>query len=197
MIARSTKPGRCKHCTERRPIELARHVLHDEGVDPWLAAQAVKKEIARKKKALADAKVEKAEHRRKLAEHKTHAQWHAEAQKAVNAFIRLRDAGLSCVSCPAPWAPDFQAGHYRSRGAAKHLALDPRNIHGQCIQCNLHKHSNAVEYRIRLVERVGLVLVEAIESDNTTRHYSAADLQAIKAEYVALAKAMKREQAGA
>ncbi|RYF63415.1 MAG: hypothetical protein EOO22_26045, partial [Comamonadaceae bacterium] len=169
-----------------------RHVLHEDCIAPWLQAQTVKKEVARKKKALADAKVERAERRKKLEAHKSHAQWHAEAQKAVNAFVRLRDAGLACVSCGKPWSTDFQAGHYRSRGAAKHLALDPRNIHGQCVQCNLHKHSNAVEYRIRLVERVGLALVEAIEADNTLRQYSVDDLKAIKAEYVVAARALKQ-----
>lgn len=194
MIARSTKPNRCKHCRERMPVELARHVLHDDCIDPWLAAQAAKKEAARKKKALADAKVERAEHRRKLEAHKSHAKRHAEAQTAVNAFVRLRDRGLPCISCPKPWAPDFQAGHYRSRGAAKHLALDPRNIHGQCVQCNLHKHSNAVEYRIRLVERFGAAFVEALEADQAARHLSADDLKAIKVDFAAAARALKRQQ---
>lgn len=194
MIARGTKPNRCKHCRERMPVELARHVLHEDCIDPWIAAQAVKKEAARKKKEVAARKVEKAEHRRKLAEHKKLSAWFEEAQTAVNAFIRARDAGLPCISCGTPWARDFQAGHYRSRGAAKNLALDPRNIHGQCVQCNLHKHSNAVEYRIRLVARFGVAFVEAIEADHTPRHLSADDLQRIKAEFVAATRALKRDQ---
>lgn len=136
--------------------------------------------------------MERAETRRKKDEGRKLSYWFDKAQTAVNAFIRERDKGLSCVSCPAPWAPDFQAGHYRSRGAAKHLALDPRNIFGQCIQCNLHKHSNAVEYRIRLVERVGLALVEAVESDNTSRHYTREDLIEIRKTYSAKLRELKR-----
>lgn len=188
----TTKPNRCKHCKERMPPELARHVLHEDCIEPWLAVQNAKKEAARKKKAAAAIRLEKAETRRKLAEHKKLSAWFAEAQTAVNAFVRIRDVGLPCISCATPWAPDFQAGHYRSRGAAKHLALDPRNIHGQCIQCNLHKHSNAVEYRIRLVERFGAAFVEALESDQAPRHYSADDLAEIKKAYVAKARELKK-----
>ncbi|AMM23182.1 recombination protein NinG [Variovorax sp. PAMC 28711] len=194
MIARSTKPNRCKHCRIRMPEEFARHVIHDECIAPWLEKQNGKKAIARKKDELAKARIERVEIKKRRASQKDLADWYADAQKAVNAFIRLRDAGLSCVSCPAPWAPDFQAGHYRSRGAAKHLALDPRNIHGQCIQCNLHKHSNAVEYRIRLVERYGLAFVEAIEADNAPRHYSVDDLKAIRADFIQRTKQLQKEQ---
>lgn len=191
----STKPNKCKHCKKRMPEDQARHVLHKECIEPWSVAFLAKKQAKEKADRLKKAKVERAEIRRRKAEDKKLSEWHADAQTAVNAFVRVRDVGLPCCSCPAPWSPDFQAGHYRSRGAAKNLALDPRNIHGQCIQCNLHKHSNAVEYRIRLVERFGVAFVEAIEADNNPRHYSIDDLKAIRAEFVAKTKQLKKEQA--
>lgn len=195
MIARNTKPNRCKHCKERMPEDKARHVIHEDCIAAWLEKESAKKAAARKKKALADAKVERAEIKRRKEADKKLSEWQADAQTAVNAFIRARDAGLPCVSCGTPWAPDFQAGHYRSRGAAKNLALDPRNIHGQCIQCNLHKHSNAVEYRIRLVDRFGVAFVEAIEADNAPKHYSADELKAIRADFIQRTKQLLKEQA--
>jgi 5-methylcytosine-specific restriction endonuclease McrA len=187
LSSANKKPNRCKHCRERMPEEFARHVLHDDCIQPWLEAQAVKKEAARKKKERADDRVRKAKLKR-LSDHQ------GDAQTAVNSFVRSRDHGLPCISCGTPWAPDFQAGHYRSRGAAKNLALDPRNIFGQCVQCNLHKHSNAVEYRLRLIERCGLAHVEALESDHTPRHYSADDLQAIRKQFQDKTKALRRER---
>lgn len=191
----TTKPPKCRHCKKRMPEEERGRVLHSECVEPWTAKFIAKRQAAEKAARVRKERAEKAEHRQKLAAHKKLSAWFAEAQVAVNAFIRARDAGLPCVSCGTQWAPDFQAGHYRSVGAAKHLALDPRNIHGQCIQCNLHKHSNAVEYRIRLVERFGAAFVEAIECDQAPRHYSADDLAEIKKTYAAKCRELKKEQA--
>ena len=143
----------------------------------------------------ADKKAAKADLKRRKEDAQTVTEVKAEAQKEVNAYVRARDRGLPCISCGKPWQPDFQAGHYRSRGAASHLALDVRNIHGQCVQCNLHKHSNAVEYRIRLVERCGVALVEALEADNDPVKLDRRTLRQIKVIYRAKARQLKKEQA--
>lgn len=195
MLTRSTKPARCKHCRERMPEDKPRHVIHDHCIEPFLAALKVKQAAEQKRKDLVAARLERAEIRRRKEADKNWSDHHEDAQKAVNAFIRARDHGLPCISCGTPWQPDFQAGHYRSRGAAKNLALDFRNIHGQCVQCNFHKHSNAVEYRIRLVERFGLGFVEALEADNAARHNSIDDLKAIRADALARTKQLKKESA--
>jgi hypothetical protein len=166
------------------PEDKARHVLHDECIAPWLEVQAAKKERARLKKERAEKRIA----REKL---KTRSDWQADAQKAINAMVRARDAGLPCISCQAPWAPSFQAGHYRSRGAAKNLALDPRNIHGQCVQCNLHRHGNGIDFRIGLIGRYGVAFVELIEADNEPRHHDVDDLKAIRAEAIAATKQLK------
>lgn len=195
MLARSTKPNRCKHCKVRMPEDKARHVLHEECMQPWIDGQLAKQAAARLKKQRAEERVEKAEIRRRKEADKNWSDHHADAQKEVNAFVRARDTGLPCISCGTPWQSDFQAGHYRSRGAAKNLALDVRNIHGQCVQCNLHKHSNALEYRIRLAERCGMDFVEALEADNEPRHNSIDDLKAIRADAIAKTKQLKKETA--
>jgi hypothetical protein len=164
------------------------HHLHPDCVTPWWTAFNAKQ--AKKK-----AKAERAKDRQRKADLETVADLKAKAQKEVNTYVRLRDAGKPCISCGKPWQPDFQAGHYRSRGAAGHLALDPRNIHGQCIQCNLHKHSNAVEYRIRLVERCGLAVVEQLESDNLPVKLDRDTLRQLKVIFRAKARQLKKESA--
>ena len=84
------------------------------------------------------------------------------------------------------------AGHYRSRGAAVHLALDLRNIHRQCAPCNTHLHGNAIGFRAGLIGRYGLEFVEALEADNTPRHNTAEEIDAIRAEYRAKTLALKK-----
>lgn len=120
-----------------------------------------------------------------------------EAQIAFNAFIRLRDqlAGHPCISSgrPLDWSGNaVDCGHYRSVGAAPHLRFDERNAHAQDKHDNRWKSGNAVDYRIGLIERIGLAAVEALEADNEPRKYTIEDLQSIKAEYRAKVRELKR-----
>ena len=178
------KPKACKHCkTTFLPAKQMQVVC-----SPMcgLERARIKREAEAKKADRADTKARK-------EEAKNVTELKAEAQKEVNAYVRVRDQGKPCISCGKPWQPDFQAGHYRSRGAAGHLALDVRNIHGQCVQCNLHKHSNAVEYRIRLVERCGVALVEALECDNEPVKLDRDVLRQLKTIYRAKARALRQK----
>jgi hypothetical protein len=65
------------------------------------------------------------------------------------------------------------------------------NAHGQCKYCNNHLSGNHVEYRKRLVERIGLRAVELIESDNVTRKYTQEGLIEIAKHYRNAAKELK------
>jgi hypothetical protein len=189
MLSTTLKAKKCRHCKSvfmpTRPMQVVC------GGMCGLERARIKREAEAKKAKAAEAKKDRAA----AEEAKTVTDLKAEAQKEVNSFVRARDHGLPCISCGKAWQPDFQAGHYRSRGAAGHLALDPRNIHGQCVQCNLHKHSNAVEYRIRLVERCGVALVEALECDNETVKLDRDTLRQLKTIYRAKARDLKKAQA--
>ena len=77
----------------------------------------------------------------------------------------------------------WHAGHYRSIGAAPELRYDERNIHKQCAPCNTHKSGNAIEYRIRLIQKIGLAEVEALECEHPPRKYTVDDLIDIKRHY--------------
>ena len=50
---------------------------------------------------------------------KTRNEWLKEAQIAFNAFIRIRDIELPCISCGRHHTGQYHAGHYRSVGSAK------------------------------------------------------------------------------
>jgi hypothetical protein len=126
---------------------------------------------------------------------KTRREWMQDAQKAFNAFVRERDKGKPCICCGKSLVGsgngiggDFDCGHYRSVGSAPHLRFDERNAHGQTKQCNRYGAGRAVDYRIGLIQRIGLAEVEALEADNEPRKYSIEELKQIKATYTAMRK---------
>lgn len=119
---------------------------------------------------------------------KTRRDYLKEAQIAFNAYIRARDSNRPCICCGIPLVANaigggFDCGHYRSVGSAPHLRFDEHNAHAQRKQCNRWGSGRAVDYRLGLIHRIGMEAVEALESDQTTKHYSIDDLKAIKAEY--------------
>lgn len=123
-----------------------------------------------------------------------------EAQQAFNEFIRARDqaAGHLCISSgkPLDWSGNaVDAGHYRSVGSAPHLRFDERNCHAQSKQDNRFLSGNAVDYRIGLIARIGQEAVDALESDQSVRKYTVEEIKAIKAEYRAKTRELKRAAA--
>ncbi len=84
------------------------------------------------------------------------------AQAAFNGYIRERDKGKVCVSCPTILSPKikFDAGHFFAAGNYSGLRFDELNVHGQCVRCNRHEHGNLQEYRNRLPFRLN-ALVDA------------------------------------
>jgi hypothetical protein len=132
------------------------------------------------------------------AELKTASEWRTEAQTAFNAYVRYRDRDLPCISCDASGDHDglggyWDAGHYRSRGAAKHLSFHQHNCHKQCHKCNRYLSGNVVEYRIRLIKRIGLDRVEVLEHNNDTVKHDITYLRRIKQIFKAKLKLKKKQ----
>ncbi|KTJ31027.1 recombination protein NinG [Enterobacter roggenkampii] len=133
---------------------------------------------------------------------KTKAQWDKEAQSAFNRYIRMRDEGKECVSCGNPLigksnyltGSAIDASHYRSRGAASHLKFNTFNVHSACTRCNRQLSGNAVEYRIRLIERIGLERVERLESDNEPRRFDIPYLKRVKSIFSRRANALSKRR---
>lgn len=131
---------------------------------------------------------------------KTKGEHLREAQQAFNAYIRERDrlAGYACISSgrPLDWNGNaVDAGHYRSTGAAPHLRFDENNCHAQSKHDNRYLSGNVADYRIGLIQRIGLEAVEALERDQSVRRYTIEDLQAIKALYRQKIRELKRAAA--
>lgn len=155
---------------------------------------------ARARKSLAQ--IERREIKARKEKLKNRADHLREAQTAVNEYVRLRDAHLPCISCDSqPNDSDlmtgsrWDAGHYRSVGACPELRFEPLNIHRQCVKCNRNLSGNAVEYRIRLVLRIGADKVAWLEGAHPARKYTVDEIKTIKAEYRAKTRELKKGQA--
>lgn len=188
---------RCDHCKQKFVPERPSQIVHVECVEAWTEAQAAKRERAEAKVARAAAKVERAETRIRKEAIKRKPDLMREADQAFAAYIRERDrqAGRPCISSgrPLDWASGNQvdAGHYRSRGAASHLRYHEDNCHAQSKYENRYRAGNALGYRARLIERIGLARVEALETDNTPHKWQADELRGIRDTYKAKIKEMK------
>lgn len=128
-----------------------------------------------------------------LAAIKTRAAWLKEAQAAFNAFIRARDHDQPCISCGRFHEGSYDAGHYRSVGAQPALRFNESNVHKQCVPCNQHKGGNIVEYRLRLIDKIGAIAVELLEVEHEPAKYTIEDAKRIKEMYKAKLKALKEK----
>jgi Bacteriophage Lambda NinG protein len=101
---------------------------------------------------------------------KTTSDWLQLLQTVFNTYIRLRDKDLPCISCDTT-KTDIQycAGHYFTRGAFPNLRVDEDNVHKQCNEhCNNKLSGNLLEYRPRLIARIGIDRFNALEERKQT-----------------------------
>ncbi|WP_047280193.1 recombination protein NinG [Pseudomonas lundensis] len=195
------KPAKLKKCRVATCWASFVPALLGQAVcSPACAILDAPKNLERARKSLAQ--VERREIKVRKENLKSRADHLREAQAAVNEFIRLRDAHLPCISCDStPNDNDlmtgsrWDAGHYRSVGACPELRFEPLNIHRQCVKCNRNLSGNAVEYRIRLVLRIGAEKVAWIEGPHETCKYTVDEIKAIKAKYRAMTRELKKGEA--
>jgi hypothetical protein len=152
------------------------------------------------KQAAAKARADRVATKAALEKLKTLSDWIKDVQRVFNAYVRERDRDQPCICCGRDktaasglYSHGWDCGHYRSTGSAPHLRFHEDNAHRQLVYCNRDRSGNAVEYRAGLIARIGLARVEALEADQTPRHYTIEDLKRIKAEYRAKLRALKEK----
>lgn len=171
------KPKRkkkCKHC--KKWFAPEREMQSTCGYE---CAIAYGKKDEVKQKAIAKRKREwKQSDKSKLKE---------DAQYWFNKFIRLRDKDLPCISCDYDWVASptqrqAHASHYMSVSKSSKLRFNEYNVHKSCQICNTHLSGNLAEYRIRLIEKIGIEKVEELElvaNESEPCKYSIEDLKKI------------------
>lgn len=182
MLQATRREKKCRVCPTRfipiRPLQVA--------CCPDCAQVLARRNREKAEKRAAT--IERQKTRAALEALKTVPQLMGEADRAFCAWVRARDAGLPCICCgetaksAALTGGEWDAGHYRSRGAASHLRYDPRNCHAQLKQCN-RRAWDVASYRTHLIERIGLEAVEELESDNRTHKWTRDELREIRDDY--------------
>lgn len=192
LTAKQPRPKKCRHCA----VQFVPQRLGQAVCSPACALATAPSNRDKARKAIDQR--ERREIKVRKEKLKSRGEHLRDAQAAINEFVRLRDAHLPCISCDS--LPDDQdlltgsrwdAGHYRSVGACPELRFEPLNIHRQCVKCNRNLSGNAVEYRIRLVQRIGADLVAWLEGPHQPRKYTVDEIKAITAYYRAKTRELK------
>lgn len=184
MKALSGRTKKCKVC----PNRFVPDRLFQTWCSPDCAVVIAKKVRAKEKKA-------ELKQRREAA--KTRGDWLKDAQEEFNWWIRERDYGQPCISCGRSTGCKVNAGHYRSVGAQPTLRFHPDNVHLQCEHCNTYLSSNAIEYRIRLVQKIGIEKVEWLEQEHEPAKWTVEEIKEIKSQYARMARELKKQRESA
>ena len=112
---------------------------------------------------------------------KTRGDYASFAQTSINRYVRLRDRANNCISCGRDHSGRYDAGHFISVGSNSTLRFNLLNIHKQCHwNCNIKRSGNQIQYRKRLVKKIGVDKVEWLEGPHDALKYSIEDLKRIK-----------------
>jgi hypothetical protein len=180
MLTAKPRPKRCRHCKAQfapaRPLQVACGLECAKAVGAKVAA----------KNAARQAKLERAQDRARRERMKPLRKIEAEVQVVFNKFIRTRDRDKGCFVCGKPFpvgqlGGDFDAGHVRSRGAAKHLRFTADNCHGECKECNSSWGAKPHEIEAGAVARIGRQRYDELMADNVPHKFTREELAQIKA----------------
>jgi len=175
---------KCKHC--KAPATLKIQMANFCSIDC-----AYKHARALQDKAKADKERKaKQEHRQRKESLKTRSEWLKEAQAEFNKFIRIRDEKKPCISCQRYHQGQYHAGHYLTVGAKPELRFEELNVHKQCAPCNNHLSGNLVNYRIALINKIGLDKVEWLEGPHEPLKLTIDQIKEIKKAYREKCKAL-------
>ena len=178
------KPPKPKKCRECKAEFMPRSTFQICCSIPCVLA-------IQKKKAIAKAVKEK---RDWYSEHKSIAKERAEAKVIFQKWIRIRDAGNTCISCGTNNTVQWHAGHFKKSETYYGVIFDERNAHLQCKKCNVFLDGNELNYREGLVAKFGNKWVEQLEKyARETKDYawSRTELIEIKKKYNDLIKKEK------
>lgn len=182
------KPKKCRNPSCKQEFQPTRPLQVACSIQCAVAISRIKNEQNRRTEATRERK----ERRSAKERLKTRGDWLREAQAAFNRYIRIRDTGLPCISCDKPDSGARDASHYRARSVSPELRFNEDNCHAACVKCNQHMHGNLIEYRIRLIRKIGLDKVEWLESQHEPAKYSIEDLKEIKEKYGRLARELMK-----
>lgn len=164
--------SRCKNCKEKfDPIKfLQKYCLKDECIRVFVAD--VKEKTWQKTKAKAKLDLMTLSDYLKLT------------QQVFNKWINLRDKGNPCISCDKPITGRVNASHFWNANNHYNVRFNEDNVHSSCITCNQFLSGNLLEYRTRLISKIGEQRFNILEAESKeTRKFTKDELQQLIKEY--------------
>jgi len=149
-------------------------------------------ELSKKNQDKKNQKAWNKEKKKRKEKLKTYSDHLKELQVVFNKWIRLRDKGNTCISCDKVSKKE-NAGHYRSVGSSPELRFEPLNVHLQCEYCNTFLHGNLINYRIKLIKKIGLDKVEWLEGYHDPKKYSLDEIKGYKEIYKLKIKSLEKK----
>ena len=163
---------RCKSCKEKFEPKtfLQKYCLKEECLRVFVAD--VKEKTWKKTKAKAKLDLMTLSDYLKLA------------QQVFNKWINLRDKGKPCISCDKPITGRVNASHFWNANNHYNVRFNEDNVHSSCITCNQFLSGNLLEYRTRLISKIGEQRFNILESESKkTRKFTKEELQQLIKEY--------------
>jgi hypothetical protein len=162
------KTRKCKYCRQQfQPYTtLQKNCFEPDCVTAWI--QETKEKNWKKKKAKLKMDLMTIQDYIKLA------------QQVFNKWINLRDKGLPCISCGKPINGRVNASHYFNANNHWNVRFNEFNVHSSCITCNQYLSGNLIEYRSRLINKIGIEQLTLLELEaNKTRKFTIEELKQI------------------
>jgi hypothetical protein len=172
---------RCKNCKEKfEPIRFnQKYCLKDECVRAFVA-EAREKQWKQTKTRMKE-------------NLKTTSDWMKEAQKVFNTYIRHRDKAQPCISCGSKINGVKHASHYLSAGGHSNVRFHEDNVWVSCYKCNVMLSGNQIEYRKRLIQKIGVERVEWLENNgNIVKKWTKEELKLLITEYKKKTKQLEK-----
>lgn len=155
-------------------------------------------EMLEKKKKIeskAQAKVDRAEHKKAEEAVITRSEWYKKLEKEVNGYVRLRDYHQACCTCGTRNDIKYDAGHYRSVGSCQELRFELTNIHKQCsLRCNSWGSGMRSEYREFIVHHYGQEHLDWLDSKHKLLKEQYPDVEDIKQDIAKFKQMIKDEK---
>jgi hypothetical protein len=163
---------KCKNCKEKfEPIRFnQKYCLESECVRVWVESEKAKQWKKTKLKMKQDLE--------------TIHDFINMTQVVFNRFIRTRDKDENCISCGKQINGVRHASHYLSAGGHSNVRFHEDNVWVSCYKCNVMLSGNQIEYRKRLIDKIGIERVEWLEEHGLKeRRFTKEELREIMLTY--------------
>lgn len=127
--------GRLKKVVVKKVYGIRYFIPEDFELVPWMKKKLKKSTVSQLKKKL---------------------------DKVFSIWIRKRDRGV-CFTCGIQRpVKQMQAGHYISR-SHNSTRFDPKNVHCQCVSCNIFRRGAMDSYALALQRKYGLAILQELD----------------------------------